>query len=58
MPTDGGTSLASVASATSDVLRRRARRRFALLFEEELRATVADDADFANDWRALSRHTP
>jgi hypothetical protein len=41
-----------------DVLRHRSRRRFALLFEEELRATVADEKDFAEEWRALSRYLP
>jgi DNA-directed RNA polymerase specialized sigma24 family protein len=45
-------------AATLAVLRHRARRRFALLFEEELRFTVRDEADFAELWSALARHLP
>jgi DNA-directed RNA polymerase specialized sigma24 family protein len=44
--------------ATLAVLRHRARRRFALLFEEQLRATVRDQEDFEQLWAALARHLP
>jgi hypothetical protein len=45
-------------AATLAVLRSRARRRFALLFEEQLRATVRDEADFEQLWAALAKHLP
>jgi RNA polymerase sigma-70 factor (ECF subfamily) len=40
------------------LLRHRARRRFVLLFEEELRTTVSNDDEFADEWRALAVHLP
>ncbi len=40
------------------VLRHRARRRFAALFEEELAATVGDEVQFREEWRALARYLP
>ena len=40
------------------VLRHRARERFARLFEDELRATVADETAFAEEWRALAAYLP
>lgn len=45
-------------ASTLPVLRHRARRRFALLFEEQLRLTVRDEEDFDQLWSALAPHLP
>ncbi len=41
-----------------DVLRHRARKRFATLFEEQLRLTVRDEDDFEQQWSALAPFLP
>jgi len=40
------------------LLRFRARKRFREVFEEELRATVADEATFLEEWKALVPYLP
>jgi DNA-directed RNA polymerase specialized sigma24 family protein len=47
-----------VSSAQLPVLRHRARKRFARLFEEEVAATVGDDDAFDDEWRVLAPYLP